>query len=155
MQFTTSTHACQVRPNPSFKRPPYGGPLKSNVRPQNMHPMSRVAPWSGTTFEISARSVPRYLWQTVSIDVLLDGEDVLKTGGVLKVVGDHGARYSHQGTEHLASLTWGRASLRFFPVRLTVNGATVFDDRVPIQGWWKGLWPWALVAAALAWGLAH
>jgi hypothetical protein len=122
-----------------------------------MNAMSRLVPWSGATFELSARSVPRYLWQTVSIDVALDGADILKTGGVLKVVGDHVARYSYQGEEHLATLTWGRASLRFFPVRLTVNGSTVFDDRVPIRGWWKAYLPWVTLAAcaALAWKVAH
>lgn len=113
--------------------------------------MSRNAPWAGTVFVISARSVPRYLWQTVSIDVSLNGADVLKTGGVFKFVGDHVAQYSHQGEQHSASLTWGRASLRFFPVRLAVDGATVFEDRVPIQGWWKGLWPWGLIAVFSLW----
>jgi hypothetical protein len=120
-----------------------------------MDAMSRAAPWSGAVFEISARSVPRYLWQTVSIDVSLAGQKVLKTGGVFKFVGDRVARYSFEGSEHVASLSWGRASLRFFPVKLAVNGVTIFDDRVPITGWWKGLWPWALILAFIGWRFAH
>jgi hypothetical protein len=122
-----------------------------------MHPLPRLAPWSGTRFELSARLVPRYLWQTASIDVTLDDADILQTGGVVKVVGDHIARYSYKGEERLAVLAWGRGSLRFFPFRLTVKGRTVFDDRVPFQGWWKVFLPWVAMGAcaALAWKVAH
>ena len=111
--------------------------------------------WRGSRIELKARLVPRYLWQTASIDVSLDGHELLGTGGVYRFVGTHAAEFVHAGSAHTASLSWGRGSLRSFPVKLALDDDIIFDGKVELLNWWVGLWPWqAMVSGVLLWRLA-
>jgi hypothetical protein len=111
--------------------------------------------WEGSRVEVTARAVPRYLWQTTSIDVAVDGAPVLKTGGVLKITGEHPVSFIHLGHERRVSLTWGRASFRSFPIKLEFDETVVFDGRIQIQNWWATYWPWALLVAWVVWRFAR
>ena len=100
---------------------------------------------------ITARLVPRYAWQSASIDVAVSGRVVLRTGGVMKLVGKHTETFESDGTEHSAEVTWGKATLRSFPFSLSIDGVAVLESRVPIANWWLALWPWALFIGFIAW----
>jgi hypothetical protein len=107
--------------------------------------------WRGLPVSIAAKLVPRYAWQSASIDVAVDGRFVLKTGGVLKLVGKHTETFASDGIEHSVEVTWGNAALRSFPFSLSIDGVPVLESRVPISNWWLVLWPWALFVAFVAW----
>lgn len=49
---------------------------------------------------ITARLVPRYVWQSASIDVVVGGRVVLRTGEVLKLVGKHAETFASDGIKH-------------------------------------------------------
>jgi hypothetical protein len=110
-----------------------------------------LATWNGASVSITAQLVPRYAWNTASIDVAVDGHTILRTGGVLKSAGTHAEGFTRGGTAHAAELTWGIGALRSFPFSLRIDGAPVVESRVPIQNWWLALWPWAAFACFLAW----
>ena len=109
--------------------------------------MSEVVKWQGSAVEVQARLVPRYLWNTASIDVFLDGQPILRTGGRFKFTGSYTASFTHRGADHKAELSWGLCGLSFsIPYQLQINGAPVAASRVRIRNW-----PVALVViAALA-----
>jgi hypothetical protein len=46
------------------------------------------ASWNGSRVGIAARLVPRFAWQTASIELAIGDQVVLRTGGVFKVVGE-------------------------------------------------------------------
>ena len=103
---------------------------------------------------ITARLVPRYAWHSASIDVAVSDRIVLRTGGVLKLVGTHVEMFAIDGVEHGVEVTWGKASLRSFPFSLNIDGLPVVASRVPIANWWLALWPWALFVGFVAWRFA-
>jgi hypothetical protein len=107
--------------------------------------------WRGTPVSITAKLVPRYAWQSASLDVAVNGRFVLKTGGVFKLVGKHAETFASDGIEHSVEVTWGKAALRSFPFSLSIDGMSVLESRVPICNWWLALWPWALLVAFVAW----
>lgn len=113
----------------------------------------RQTTWKGAPVFVSARQVPRFAWQSASIDVTIANQVVLCTGGVLKTVGAHTEMFSLDGHAHEATVTWGKAALRSFPYRLSIDGATILESRVPVANWWLALWPWALVVAFVLWRL--
>lgn len=100
---------------------------------------------------ITAKLVPRYAWQSASIDVAVNRRFVLKTGGVFKLVGKHAETFAFDGIEHSVEVTWGKAALRSFPFSLSIDGLPVLESRVPISNWWLALWPWALIVAFVVW----
>jgi hypothetical protein len=102
---------------------------------------------------MTARLVPRFAWTTASIDVSVDGADVLRTKGVFKAVGRHGETFQMTGAEHKAVVSWGKASIRSFPVNLSIDGVAVMESRVRVENWMLGLWPWALALVVAAWCL--
>jgi hypothetical protein len=107
--------------------------------------------WHGTPVSITARLVPRYAWQSASIDVAIRGRVVLRSGGVFKLVGKHAETFASDGIEHRVEVTWGKAALRSFPFSLSIDGMAVVESRVPIANWWLALWPWALFVGYIAW----
>jgi len=109
------------------------------------------ANWRGTPVSITARLVPRYVWQSTSIDVAVDGRVVLRTGGVFKFVGKHAETFESDGIEHIVEVSWGKAVLRSFPFSLSIDGMVVVESRVPVANWWLALWPWALFVGFIAW----
>jgi|SRR5579862_2478337 len=112
--------------------------------------MSAIIQWQGSTVDVRTRLIPRFLWITASIDVFLDGQCILRTGGQLKFIGSHSTTFTHSGSTHTADLSWGRPSLRYFPYKLRIDGAPVFEARVYIRNWPIELVIGLLVAAGFA-----
>ncbi|HEY3762029.1 MAG TPA: hypothetical protein VGN23_09805 [Verrucomicrobiae bacterium] len=118
--------------------------------------MSETIQWQGSKVEVWARLVPRYFWNTASIDVFVDGRQILKTDGQLKLKGTCSTSFAHANSTHVAILSWGCSGLRFsFPYELRIDGASVATSRVKIQNW-----PvvviiigvvWVVLSAAFAW----
>ena len=119
-------------------------PLNSGVR----YHVATSANWNGHTVVVTSTLISRYLWQTASIDVFVDENCVLRTGGQAKITGSHRETFHFAGSTHEAALSWGRAGLRSFPVQLTIDGQKIVDSRVRTANWAIGFWPW--VAALLA-----
>jgi|SRR3974390_9977 hypothetical protein len=113
--------------------------------------MSEAIKWQGRRVEVQARLVPRYLWNTASIDVFLDGQPILKTGGGFKFTGSSSASFTHEGSSHKADLSWGFCGLSFsIPYQLRINNAPVAAARVPIRNWPVALVVVAAVVAAVS-----
>jgi hypothetical protein len=94
---------------------------------------SRSKPrWNGRTVEVTARLIPRYLWSTASIDVFLDGECILQTGGQMRIIGLSEAEFHHDGALHAVKLSWGQAHRLSFPYQLWIDGAKVLVSDVPV-----------------------
>ena len=110
-----------------------------------------LASWNDTTVAVTARAIPRFAWTSASIDVAIGDETILKTGGVLKVVGKHVETFELRGATHTVEIAWGKATLRSFPFSLHIDGSPLLASRVPVENWWFSLWPWALLAGFLAW----
>jgi hypothetical protein len=94
--------------------------------------------WEGSTVEVRARVVPRYLWTTASIDVFLDGRCILKTGGQRKAVGSSFAEFHHGGDVHSAELSWGHARMGHaldltFPYQLFFDGAKIAVSEISVE----------------------
>jgi len=98
--------------------------------------MSEVIKWQGSTVDVQARLVPRYFWNTASIDVSLDGQQILRTGGKLKFRGLYSTTFTHAGSTHTAELSWGFSGFSFsFPYQLRIDGTPVAASRVRIRNW--------------------
>lgn len=111
--------------------------------------MSEVIKWQRSTVDVQARLIPRFLWRTASIDVFLDGQCIVRTGGQMKFTGSHSTTFTHSGSTHTAELSWGCGFLRWFPYKLQIDGASISEARVHVQNWPVGLIVAVLVAAVL------
>jgi len=69
----------------------------------------------------------------------------------MKFTGGSSARFEHSGTSHEIELTWGRARLRWFPIKISIDGETVADSKVFIDNWPLALWPSALLVGVVVW----
>ena len=92
-----------------------------------------ITTWQACKVEVTARLIPRYFWSTASIDVFLDNECVLRTGGKLDLIGSHVQTFTHGGSTHTAELSWGLSSLLSFPYKLQIDGMPVCESRVRVQ----------------------
>jgi hypothetical protein len=110
--------------------------------------------WQGGTIEVQARLVPRWLWCTASIEVLLDGRCILETGGSLKATGSREVTFARAGSRHTAKLSWGWGFLRSFPYKLRLDGAAVSEARVRVRNW-PMVVVFPLVLGALWGALSH
>ncbi len=111
--------------------------------------MSEIIQWQGSRVDVQARLISRFLWTTASIDVFLDGQCILRTGGQMKCTGSHSATFTHSGATHSAELSWGYGFLRSFPYKLQIDGVPISQARVRVRNWPLGLiWP-ALFAIVL------
>jgi hypothetical protein len=120
------------------------------------------ARWHNADLEVHARPVPRYLWTTVSIDVLLDGEPILCTGGQASLLGRCRSRFRHEGEAHKAELSWGKMANGAFPFMLRIDEELVLASEVPVDNWRIVLAGWiaavvvvllAIVAACIGFGI--
>lgn len=107
------------------------------------------ATWNGSRIAVTSTLLPKILWQTASIDVFLDEECILKTGGQMKLTSSHSADFSHGGQEHKMTLTWGKASLRSFPVEIQIDGQSILSSRVYTRNWTLSLWPFIVVVVGI------
>jgi hypothetical protein len=111
----------------------------------------RSTTWQGSDVRVRARLVPRFLWTTASIEVFLDQECILRTGGQMKFTGAHSAEFVHSGAKHTAELSWGSSGFSFsFPYQLRIDGAAIQASRVRIRNWPIGLLAALLVAAMIS-----
>src|SRR5690242_10339818 len=112
--------------------------------------MSEVIKWQDSPVDVQARLIPRFLWSTASIDVFLDGQCILRTGGQLKFTGSHSTTFTHSGSTHTAELSWGATiSPLSFPYQFRIDGVPVAASRVHVRNWPLGLAVWFLIAAAI------
>ena len=107
--------------------------------------------WNGLSLRLASRLVPRFAWQTASIELAIDDMTVLQTGGAFKFVGAVVQSFEVQGALHEARLEWGRGTLKSFPCKVTIDGLDAWSGRVRVGNWWIGLWPWIALVALLAW----
>jgi hypothetical protein len=93
--------------------------------------------WQGSAIEVHAEVVPRYLWTTASINVYVDHECVISTGGVLRLSGTRQFALRCGDQNHLLELSWGSPARGIaFPFRLSVDGEKLLDSSV-----WPRNWP--------------
>src|ERR1700693_4926318 len=109
--------------------------------------MSSQGEWRGQPVLVTSTLIPRFLWQTASIDVFVNGECILRTGGKLKLTGSHTNQFIHSGMPYEAVLSWSFASLRSFPFQLSIDGERVLESRVYTSNWPLSLWPLAILLA--------
>ena len=107
------------------------------------------------SIRVSARVVPRYAWLTTSIDVSVDDHTVLRTGGVLKLVGVHSEAVTLAGAKRQLELSWGQFTRGAFPFSLAIDGVVVLESRVVPPYWWVAFWPYAALAVAIGIALAR
>ena len=90
--------------------------------------------WNNKTLVVIAHSLPKYLWTTATIDVLLGGQCILRTGGQAKLTGGHSASFTDDGAQHQVTLTWGQSTGEFgFPYEVSIDGAKVDEGTVQID----------------------
>lgn len=111
--------------------------------------MSELVTWQGSKVEVEARLIPRFLWTTASIDVFLDGDCILRTGGQLKAIGSQVVSFAHAGSVHTAELSWGMGVLWSFPYQLRLDGSLVSQSRVRVRNWPLGVLLLLIATAAL------
>ena len=106
--------------------------------------------WNGSKFVVTSTLLARKLWQAASIDVFIDGTCLLRTGGVLKLIGTHSADFEHEGARHQVTLSWGHASFRSFPIKVEVDGAILFEGHVVSSNWPLSFWPWLAIGGLIS-----
>jgi hypothetical protein len=114
-------------------------------------PLARIGEWRGRAIEVTAHLIPRYLWTTASIDVYIDSECVLRTGGKLAATGGVRSEFYDSGATHEIALNWGRPQLQSFPIEITIDGKLIVRSQANVDNWPLALWPAALVVAGIAW----
>ena len=95
--------------------------------------------WQGRAVKVTAHLVPRYCWTTASIDVYLDDECILRSGGQMKIVSSYPQVFTHAGAQHTAELSWGVGMFWSFPYTLRIDGAPITQGRVRVRNWPIGL----------------
>lgn len=108
------------------------------------------AEWHGSDLRIRATLVPRYLWTTASIDVVIDGATVLRTGGQLKAIGSTRREFRHGGAWHVAELAWGVLGSDGFPFTLRIDDELILASEVPVDNLLAVRIGWVSVLALLA-----
>jgi hypothetical protein len=101
-------------------------------------------PWNGVAVLVTSRLISRFAWTTASIDVWVDGNRVLRSGGALRFTGNHTETFHLGDATHEAKLTWGTGWLRSFPYKLEIDGTVVAESRVVTENWWLIFWPFLL-----------
>ena len=111
--------------------------------------MTASAEWKGQPVLVTSKLIPRFLWQTASIDVYVNKQCVLQTGGQFKATGSHTSQFRDAGKAHEALLKWGHATLRSFPIEFLIDGERVLEARVYTSNWLIGLVPWVGLGLAV------
>jgi len=95
-----------------------------------------IREWRGSVIRIRACLIPRFLWQTASIEVFVDDRSVLRTGGQLKLLGGASSTFQHLGSSHTLELSWGIGLPWSFPYTLSIDRTQVTKSRVCVQNWY-------------------
>jgi hypothetical protein len=117
--------------------------------------MSEIVQWHGSAITVQARLIPRYLWTTASIDVFLDGQCILRTGGQMKFIGSQSATFTHAAASHTATLSWDTGILRYFPYKLRIDEVAISEANVPIENWPAALIVSISIGMALVFGIFY
>jgi len=96
----------------------------------------RTVLWNGKRVTVRAMAIPRFFWMTSSIDVYLDNECILRTGGQLNLTGSVTATFNDSGSPHQAELHWGNSQWYRFPYQLRIDGVQVDASLVPVENKW-------------------
>jgi hypothetical protein len=112
--------------------------------------------WNGHRVTVEAYKLARRAWITTSIDVLLDSEAILKSGGKLQFTGTCSEIFHQEDGDHRVDLSWGRSFWGLsFPFRARIDGVEVCSGRVRVARWYVQ-WLFVVLAVALAWlWIAH
>ena len=105
--------------------------------------------WQNKSVRVEARTVPRFMWTTASIDVYLGEECVLRTGGKVDFKGTYSTSFNFDGSEHRADLTWGLCRQRHFPYQLRIDGRLIDESRVQVKNFQLVYIPVSIVIALL------
>src|SRR5215472_17486890 len=97
--------------------------------------------WQNKLVRVEARPVPRFMWTTISIDVYLDDQCILRTGGKYERTGTCSTSFSFNGSEHQAELSWGTYRQQHFPYELRIDGELVDESRVRVKNFALGYIP--------------
>ena len=122
-------------------------PAGNNFRSSEV--MSEAIQWKSNVIDVQARLVPRFLWTTASIDVFLNGQSILKTGGQMKLTGSFSTAFSHSEATHKAELSWGVGGLFSFPYKLRIDDNLISDSRVRVRNWPLGFALWIGIAGVV------
>lgn len=107
--------------------------------------------WKDFDVEVTADLVPRYFWTTASINVYLNDQCVLRTGGVLRTKGTQTTSFRHENKNHALKLNWKSALLGMsFPYQLSIDGTPVVTAKVRPRNW-----PVVIIAVVAAGIAAH
>jgi hypothetical protein len=105
--------------------------------------------WHNKPITVTARSLPRFIWTTASIDVFLDGQCILRTGGQAKLTGGHSASFTEGGSPHQVELTWELSRGFGFPYKVLIDGAVVEEGNVQIENRFMIIIPALLIVIIL------
>src|SRR5262245_32270742 len=64
--------------------------------------------WKDSALEVTARLIPRFVWMTASIDVVLNGQPILRSGGEMRITGSAVSEFDYRGSVHRCELSWGQ-----------------------------------------------
>ena len=93
-----------------------------------------MSTWNNRNITVNAWYIPKFLWTTASIDVFLDQECILRTGGQAKLTGGHSGAFTHEGAQHQVELTWGQSTGDFaFPYRVFIDAQPVDEGIVRVE----------------------
>jgi hypothetical protein len=96
--------------------------------------------WQDNQIDVRAALIPRFLWSTASIDVFLNNECILRTGGQLKFKGSNSNEFSYSGSAHKIELSWGPCGiLPRIPYKLYIDGVLISESRVRVRNWPVGV----------------
>jgi hypothetical protein len=108
-----------------------------------------MSSWRDKTIRVQARLVPRFLWTTASIEVFLEDQRIVRTGGQFKMTGSHSSTFAEGGLEHQAVLSWGQVRRHRFPYQFQIDGVIIDDAHVVVENWRMGYIPAFLIIASL------
>src|SRR5215469_5138188 len=105
--------------------------------------------WGGCFVSVRGRVVPKYLFATTSMDVYLDEQCILQTGGKLSPASSCTATFDRGGVNHTVTLSWGVAVAFAFPYQLYIDGALVKSSKVRADNWYLALIPALLIGTVM------
>ena len=91
--------------------------------------------WNNADIDIQASFMPNRLWLAATIDVLLNQEKILATGGKLRFKGKYEEQFKRDGVKHMVRLEWGQFWLHTVPCTLYIDDQQILQGKVNIRNW--------------------